>query len=402
MGMFKGILKFRDRLTKFNQEEPLNKLALTIIILLDIFILSVVFSGLSAHTSQLTSPDEYFPYECRNIFIEKQWSQANKIDELQNFVLSDYNNYSYRYDRVFDKSKIDKMHPVCNNFYVTVKSISQNSELKSLFVKRQELVKEKNQWTQQYNKEKDVYNTSLLENIAEKSKDNLDNISNSIKKQSGEIEKISFEISKINKQLNNNAHINKIWEIIRPGDDNFRAKMINDLNKYERIYLFKELLWQLIFMLPLFIVFYIWHTKSIKKTNSIQTLISSHLLIIASIPIVLKIIEVVLDLIPYHFFKKLFELFELLHIIALWHYIVIFVSIGVTMVFVYLIQKKLFNKKRLYQKRLMKGECYFCGKTLPGKINICPFCGTNQLKKCEKCNTDTFVCGEYCINCGKK
>ncbi|MFH1459673.1 MAG: zinc ribbon domain-containing protein [Candidatus Omnitrophota bacterium] len=401
MGLFNAVLRFKDRLTKFSDEEPLSKLALAIIILLDIFILSIVSGGLSAHTSQLTSPDEYFPYKCRNIFIDKQWSQANKMDNLQNFVLSDYNNYSYRYDSAFDRSRIDKMHPICKKFYDTSKLIYENSELKKLFVQRQELAKEKNQWAQQYNRNKNIYDTSLLENIAGQSKEELDVISSSMKEQSKEIERISFEIAKINNQLNRNTLVNNLWEIIRPGDINFRDKMIRDVNKFERIYLFKELIWQLIFMLPLFIVFYIWYSKSIKKSNTIQTLISSHLLVIASIPIVIKVIEVVLDLIPYHFFKELFKLLELLHIIALWHYIVIFISIGVAMFFIYFIQKKLFNKKRLYQKRLMKGACYFCGKTLPGKINICPFCGTNQLKKCEQCNADTFVGGEYCINCGK-
>ena len=107
-------------------------------------------------------------------------------------------------------------------------------------------------------------------------------------------------------------------------------------------------------------------------------------------------------LIPFHFFKDLFKLLKVLHIIAIWHYIVIFIAIGVAMLFVCLIQKKLFSKERLHQKRLMKGGCYFCGKTLPKKVDICPFCGTNQLKKCEHCNADTFVGGEYCVHCGKK
>ena len=160
-------------------------------------------------------------------------------------------------------------------------------------------------------------------------------------------------------------------------------------------------MWQLLFMLPLFFIFFFWHSRNVKRNNKIQLLISSHLLVVASIPIVLKIINLVLELIPKHFFKEVFKILEQFHIIALWHYVVILVSIFAVILFIYLIQKKFFNKKRLYQKRLMKGSCYLCGKVLPQKSEICPFCGTNQLRKCPNCNADTYVAGEYCVNCGK-
>lgn len=401
MGVFNKIGIFKNRLTKFKDDEPLTKLALTIVIILDIFILAVVFGGLSAHTSQLTSPSEYFPYNCRDIFIKNQWSQVNKLDKLQGLVLSDYNNYSYRYDSAFDKSKMEKMQPNCRKFYEEVSKIYKNPGLKRLFIKRQNLIKKRNQLMQRHEKDKGVYDTLLLENIAENNNDSLDSVSSGMKTISRKIETKSLAISGINKQINEDATVNNLWSLTQIGNSDFRQKMVDDLNKYELIYLFKELVWQLLFMLPLFAIFCVWHAKSIKKNNSIQTLISSHLLIIALIPIVLKIIKVVLELIPFHFFKELFKLLELLHIIALWHYIVIFIAIGVAMLFVYLIQKKLFSKKRLHEKRLMKGECFFCGKVLPRKVNTCPFCGTNQFEKCGNCNSDTFVGGEHCINCGK-
>jgi len=401
MKLLKGNSTFKNRLTKLNDQEPLTKLALTVIILLDIFILSVVFGGLSTHTAQLTSPDEYFPHECRRIFIEKEWSNANKIDNLQRLVLSDYNNYSYRYNSPFEKSKIDKMQPDCKKLYEAIKAIVATDDVKQLFVARQEIIDKKNQWIQQYNKNKNIYETKLLENIAEQNKTPLETISGAVNAQSKEIERLNAEMLQINKQVSENQLVNNLWQIIRPGDTAFRQTMIKALNRYERIYLFIELIWQLVFMLPLFVIFYIWHTRSIKKNRTMHILISSHLLIIALIPIIIKVIQVVLELIPYHFFKELFKLLELLHIIALWHYIVIFVSIGVAMVFVYMLQKKFFSQQRLRQTRLMKGECYFCGKKLPAKTSICPFCGTNQLKKCANCNADTFFGGEYCIHCGK-
>jgi RNA polymerase subunit RPABC4/transcription elongation factor Spt4 len=124
--------------------------------------------------------------------------------------------------------------------------------------------------------------------------------------------------------------------------------------------------------------------------------------VISAIPILLKILEVVLDLIPRHFFKKFFEILNALHIIAIWHYIVIIASIGFALLAIYIIQKKIFNKRRLQIKRLTKGLCYHCGKKLPPGVDICPYCGTNQQKNCPSCNHLTFVAGEFCTSCGKE
>jgi hypothetical protein len=56
----------------------------------------------------------------------------------------------------------------------------------------------------------------------------------------------------------------------------------------------KRLAMQMIFLLPLFVVFYAWNNTSIRKGRGIQILVSSHLLVVSFIPIFFKIIETVL------------------------------------------------------------------------------------------------------------
>ena len=153
-------------------------------------------------------------------------------------------------------------------------------------------------------------------------------------------------------------------------------------------------------MLPLLIIFYLWNSRSISRKNNLQVLISSHLLVIASIPIIIKIIDVVLHLIPRHFFRELFKLLELLHLIALWHYLLIIFSIIIAIFIIYIVQKKIFDEQRLIKKRLLKGACYVCGKKLPDGVIACPFCGAKQYKTCSGCNKDTLISGDYCTNCG--
>jgi hypothetical protein len=194
--------------------------------------------------------------------------------------------------------------------------------------------------------------------------------------------------------------IKELWHLIEPGKNDYRNTLVADLNQFEFWYPLKEFAWQLIFMLPLFIIFYIWNSRSIFRNNNLQVLLSSHLLVIASIPIIIKIIDVLLHLIPRHFFRELFKLLELFHIIALWHYLLIIISIFVAIFIIYIVQKKIFNEQRLIKKRLLKGACYVCGKNLPNGVIACPFCGTIQYKTCPACNKNTFISGDYCTNCG--
>ncbi len=397
-----SLAKFRKNLVRFNEHEPLGKLSLAIIILLDMFILSILFGGLADHTAQLTSPSEYFPYECRQVFIHTSWSETNKISELQKILLRDYNDYSYRYNKTLDKTEIDKMHPVCRNFYRLIKSVYEKNELKELFVKRQNFLKKYRQTKKKFSQSDEVYKTSLLEKIADEKNSTLTAVANSVKSQSAKLNQIQAEITDLDRQINKNPLIIELSEMIKPDDKSFRQNLIDDINRYERIYLFREFAWQMLFLAPLFLLFAFWYKRSAGRENKIQTLVSSHLLVVASIPVVMKLIELVLDLIPNYFFRELFRILKMFHIVALWHYVLIFGSVGVAMFFIYFIQKKIFNQTRVYRKRLMKNRCYRCDRKLPKQDGICPFCGSNQMRKCGHCGAQTYVAGEYCIVCEKK
>lgn len=399
----KKLTGVKNTLTRLNDQEPMTKLALAIIILLDLFILAIIFGGLNDHTDQLTSPDEYFPTQCRQVFITQDWTQANKITKLQQLVLTDYNNYSYRHESPFEQSKIAKMHPLCSEFYEKIRLIAGNGALKNLFVERQQAAKKKDELVKQYDKENEVYDTKLLENIAGQDNGELSSMANFMKAKGREIDRLKGQLEELNGRIDRDALVKDFWELARPGDAVRRESLVRDLNRFEKIYLFRELLWQLLFLLPLLVVFCLWHAKSIKKTRNIQGLISAHLIVVVSIPILIKVVEVVLELVPFHFFKDLFAVLERWHIIALWHYLVIILAIGVALFCVFIIQKKLCSRESLYKKRLSKGACYVCGKTLPEKKTVaCPFCGAKQLQKCTGCGADTYIAGKFCTNCGQE
>lgn len=396
----KRISVFKRRLTTVGDAEPLNKLSLAVIILLDIFILSVIFGGLDEHTKELTQPYEYMPPEARQIFINQSWSPSTRIDRLQTLVLTDRKHYSYRHESIFDPSKLKQMHPLCRNFYEKTKKLTQDADLQQLFIDREQKTAEQRKLIAAQNRAKKAYDTQLLETIADPQRDTRTrSIAERSKNLTAQIESLTFEIAAIDRQINAHPGVQEIWRIVSPQNQN-RQQIIDDFRRFERWYKFRELGWQLLFLLPIFGIFYLWGVRSIKNENRVQALISGHMLVVSAIPILFKVIEVVIDLIPEQFFKNLFKVLKSLHLIAIWHYLVIFAGIGIALLLVFLIQKKVFNREKMMQKRLAKGACIHCSKKLPYGASSCPFCGKQQLKTCPKCEQQTPAGGAFCIHCG--
>ena len=397
--MKKRFVAFKNRLTSVSKEEPLNKLSLAVIIILDIFVLTLVFTGLDEHTQQLTTTNEYMPSNARNIFIEQNWTTANRISKLQPLILSDRNNSRYRYDSPFDAQKIKLMHPASRAFYEKSGSLAKDENLHALFLSRQKTLSEQSKTESAFNKAKKLYDTQLLENITNASKPSSNATSTTAKQYAQKIDRLTQKTRSLEQKINAHSGIQELWILITP-NDTVRGKIVSDFKRFQFWFPLKELGWQLVFLLPIFAIFYAWSARSVKKDKPIQTLLASHLLVIASLPIVLKVIELAIDIIPNHFFKNLFKTLQSLHLMALWHYFVIFAAIITGLLLVYFIQRKIFNKKKVMQKRITKGTCIFCNKRLPAGAKFCPFCKTGQFEKCAACGEETLVGGSYCIHCG--
>ncbi len=318
---------------------------------------------------------------------------------MQPLILADRNNARYRYESPFDEQKISRMHPASREFYEQVKSLAQNKELSALFLSRQKTVDEREKTQKSFDKAKKSYDTQLLENIANATNPGDNATSTTAREYSQKIERLTAQVRNTEQQIHAHLGIQKLWGIITP-DDAARNQVVADFKMFQFWFPLKELAWQLLFLLPIFGVFYAWSIRSVKKGNPIQTLIASHLMVIASLPIILKMIELVLDIIPKHFFKNLFKILQSLHLMALWHYFIIFGSIAVGLFLVYFIQRKVFNRQKVMQKRLMRGGCTTCSKKLPPSAIFCPFCGSGQRTVCVACGKETPVGGLHCIHCG--
>ncbi len=382
-------------------DQPLAKAAVVIIIFLDIFILVSIFNGLEAHTRQLSTPNVYIPDTCREIIVNRQWNPTNRIENISQIIISSSTSYNR------EEEKKHERHPVCVPYIDLVDQIKNDKALSSIFEERNKSEREARELQIEIDNMKGAYDTSLLETIARKqeSQTKVTATKEDFLKKTAVLNTLKNKMATLEQSINSDPTIKLLWEKLQSIQEQERQKLLSDLREINFWYPVKKLGMELIFLIPLFIVFYAWNNTSIKKSRGIQTLVSSHLLGVSFIPILCKIIEAVYDIIPKKLLKQLIDLLEAFKLIAIWHYLIIALAICAALFLIYIVQKKLFSSERLgriIEHRISNGDCQQCGKHLPIGSSACPFCGFVQYKPCSNCHNRMHVYGKYCRECGEK
>ena len=392
------VKQFKTHLTQLGDEQPLSIAALVVLIFLDIFILVSVFDGLDEHTRQLSSPDEYVTYACREIVIHRKWDSTKRLDNL-NDIISSYSNRL-----VFIDENKNQFHPVCAPFIVLIDKIENDKELTRLFENRKTLQREAHEVEARIKDRKGGYDTSLLENIADRAdaeKSDVSSIKQDVQKLSSTLNLLREKLVALDAALDQAVPVSALWQNILSLTEESRELLKADLRTLNFWYPVKQLGMQMLFLLPLFIVIYAWNSASVRKAWHVQTLVSSHLLVVVSIPIFFKFIETIYDIIPKKLLKAIIDLLVSLNLIAIWYYLVMLVTVVAAMFVIYVFQKKLFSPEKLIEKRISKGQCQKCGKHLPQDAQACHGCGFMQYKPCSHCGKVMHVLAKYCKACGK-
>ena len=386
----------KSHLTSLDNQ-PLGKAALVIILFLDLFILIAIFNGLGEHTRQLTAPEEYIPYTCREIVVDRSWNSTNRIDNLSQIITASSGSYSYR-----PATKLNERHRLCAPYLDLLEQIKQDKTLVGIFEERTKAERETQELQRRINQLKGAYDTSLLETIARQPEPatEVDATRGEFKQKSSSLNSLKSRINALEETINADPKVAALCAKLQTSQITDRQTLLSDLRHLNFWFPVKKLGMQLLFLLPLFTVFYLWNSASIKHNRGLQTLVSSHLLGVSFIPIFCKLIETVYDIIPKKLLKTLIDLLESLKLVAIWHYLVMALAIAAALFLIYIFQKKLFSHEKLIERRIAKGECQQCGKHLPDGAKACPFCGAAQFKPCGQCAQPMHAHGRFCQQCG--
>lgn len=352
-------MKFFPGIKLNSTDNKLNIFSFMFLLLADIFILSILFFGLSEQISQFTSESDYFPYRYRNMLIEQNWVENNIIEKISDTVLDEV--------RYADESRRGEMHPACMQIRDSFDEIIRNKALI-------EKIKAGDRLRKQY-----------------------DNINYDISRRE-EKRALSGRIRELERELQGRPEIRKAVSLIFKLQ---KADYKDDIKRFNRIFALKRTAFDFIFILPFLLLLILWNRRALKKDNSLSVVISSHLILVALIPLGFELVRLIIEVIPRVILKTIYDFLIRLNLISFWYYAVLLISIALIVFIVWILQTKVFTKKRTQIRKYEKNQCMDCSSKISYEKQYCPVCGKAVLIKCAACGKLTVANLDYCQLCGK-
>lgn len=353
-------MKFFPGIRLNSTDNKLNIFSLMFLLLADIFILSILFFGLSEQISQFTTEYDYFPYRYRNMLINHTWVENNIIEEISETVLEEV--------RSTGESKREEIHPACMQIRDSFDEIIKNKAL-------MEKIKAFDRIQKQY-----------------------DNISYNTERRD-EKKALSARIREIERELNGTPEFKKTINLVFKLQ---KADYTDDLKRFNRIFALKRTAFDFIFILPFLTMLVLWNRRALKKEKSLSVVISSHLILVAIIPLGFELIRLIIEVIPRVILKTIYDFLIKLNLISFWYYAVLLISIALIVFIIWILQTKIFTKKRTQIRKYEKRQCMNCSSKIDYEKEYCPVCGNTVLIKCTSCGKLTVAGLEFCRVCGKR
>jgi hypothetical protein len=403
--MFSSIANIFNRLVRKSTQihhEPINKVSIIILILIDVFVLINVFSGLGSIAEWPLNPSEEFPCYATH---EKYQTDKKKgtFDFNASTIESIINERNlYLNTSIISPKRLGSYSSLCTESIRLEKEISSSGNIKL----KQGIDRDRNKISSLIQENRTLqsqYDSSLLEKIAGQSRQKSINITSS--------DRIKEKID------TNNEKIKETKEKVKEKQTNLLKnptaeaylKILNDVSQYSKIksayqsaqfwHPNKVLLLQTLFLLPLIVIAYLWHTVSTRKNKGLQALLSWHLLLIFCIPLLIKFFEFLqFGNIIHVVLESITALLGGLLFIASYGLILIIPLFGFGLI--KFLQVFIFNPRVQAKNRIQKVHCLRCNSKLRLGDEFCPFCGFEQYVDCLNCHQKTYKLANFCNACG--
>jgi len=388
--------------------EPLNKVSLIVIILIDIFILVNVFTGLDDISRWHISPSEAYPCysDWKNFQAQPDQTQTNRDYNALRSPLIYSANSQFGFQETYQRAEtghLGKVSATCLKFasYQDKINTSQNQAiLKTIDQKNRsiDILAQKNRDIQAQ------YDSTLLEKIAGQPRGQSINLVGA-EKAKQEIDNNNFKISSLKKDVSTLK--NQLLE--KPESTNFLA-FLKDKGSFEEVekgykqasfwYPTIQFAFQTLFLLPLILSALFIHNLAQRRGYGLAALISWHLLVIFCIPLIFKVFEFLQVGVLFQFAADIVSaLFGGLLFLVSYLYILIIPLLGFGIIKFF--QKFVFNPKLQAAGRVQKSRCMRCAKKLRSQDSHCPHCGYYQYVECPNCHEFTYKHLPHCKHCGQ-
>jgi RNA polymerase subunit RPABC4/transcription elongation factor Spt4 len=392
------------RRTRTINNEPLNKVSLIVIILIDIFILFNVFAGLDNISRWPMSPSQAYPCYSEWESYRKQAPRDKDFDIIRRSLPPNTNNQPnlQKFYQQTQEEHLGQVSPTCQKYAGLKEKINNSANQQTLKIIDQQQA-QISKLEQSNRNIRAQYDSTLLEKIAgqergksinlvgpEKAKQELDQNNRNIAQS-------KKEITKLKTALLTKPESVSFLAFVKNGDNFGEVK-----TGYDKAYFWYpsiQLAFQSLFLLPLILLALSVHKFALRRGYGLIALMSWHLLVIFFIPLVLKVFEFLqVGAIFQFLFDIISTLFKGLVFLINYLYILLIPVIGFGII--KFVQKIVLNPKHQTTKRVQRSECLRCAKKIRPQDSFCPHCGYYQYVECQNCHNLTYKNLSYCKHCG--
>ncbi|MBD2577562.1 zinc ribbon domain-containing protein [Oscillatoria sp. FACHB-1406] len=390
------------RKSTYIDREPINKVSIVILILIDIFVLVNVFSGLSSIAAWPLSPDEqlfcYAPYRTyqeepkKSSLAFQSATIEQKVQQLKNA----------RPNSISRANRLGEESPLCDP-YKSRETDLNVPENNTLLTEIDRLRASNSKLEQEITTLQSQYDSALLEKIAGQDRTKSINVAAADKIKS-DIEVKKTKISDNKKQL-----IAKQQQLIQTPSSAAYLALLDNTAEYQNIekaynsasfwYPNQQLFLQVLFLLPLIAIAYLLHSTATRRHKGLQSLLSWHLLLIFCIPLLIKFFEFIqFGNIVAALLEVITTLLGGLLFVASYALILVIPLLGFALI--KLLQTFVFNSRIQARNRLKNVRCLHCNFKLRLDDEFCPNCGFDQYQDCSNCHEKTYKFVPFCRKCG--
>ncbi len=399
----RSLSRFFSKARTINNE-PLNKVSLIVVILIDLFILVNVFAGLDDISRWHISPSEAYPcYSDWKTF--QTQTEANREYNALRSPLPYSVNSQFGFQETYQLAEVGhlgKVSATCLK-YASYKDKINSSENQKLL----KIIDQKNtsidDLAQKNRAIQAQYDSTLLEKIAGQPREQSINLIGAEKAKQA-IDNNNLKIATLKKDVS----ILKNQLIEKPESTNF-LELLKDKNSFEEVekgykqasfwYSSIQFALQALFLLPLILGAFFIHRLAQRKGYGLAALISWHLLIIFCIPLLFKVFEFLQVGILFQFIADIVRaLFGGLLFLVSYLYILLIPLLGFGIIKFF--QRFVFNAKIQAAGRVQKSQCVRCAKKIRSQDSYCPHCGYYQYLECPNCHEFTYKHLPHCKHCG--
>lgn len=391
------------RRSRLVNDEPLNRVSLIVIILVDIFILINVFSGLNEISNWPLSPSQAQPCYAPWQAYRQDTQNQRDIRFLEQQITLDSPPQAF-VERLQESSKgrLGTISPICFTYAQYQDAVNRPTNQQRLKERQEKQARIQTLEATNARIRKE-YDSTLLEQLAGQTPDQSINLVEAAKAKATleannrQIAALKNEIAALEQAILQEPDSQAFLKFL--AEDATFTQLENQYQHSQFWYPSLQFVLQTLFLLPLIAIALLVHRFADRRRYGLLALMSWHLLVIFLIPLVLKIFELLQVGALFEWLSNvILALFGGLLFLVSYLYILLIPAVGFGIIKV--AQALFLNPQRQAAGRIQKQRCFRCGKRLRDLDQHCPHCGYLQWMPCPNCQQPTYRHLPYCRHCG--